>query len=110
MPFAELRKEEELKDAIVVPDEELVASYYDFRQQLDQMAADFREVITHPNYSLPFLQPGRLVKVKHQKLDFGWGVIVNYQKRLPPKACPFTSHSTPCDTYPTSAEPPWAEA
>ena len=82
----ELEKEEEKKAAITVPDEELVASYYDLRQQLDQMAADFREVITHPNYSLPFLQPGRIVKVKYQKLDFGWGVIVNYQKRLPPKA------------------------
>ncbi|KAL7284265.1 hypothetical protein ACG7TL_001547 [Trametes sanguinea] len=85
---AELKEEEEKKAAIVVPDEELVASYYEYRQQLDQMAADFREVITHPNYSLPFLQPGRLVKVKHQKLDFGWGVIVNYQKRLPPKNRP----------------------
>lgn len=49
------------------------------------MAADFREVITHPNYSLPFLQPGRLIKVKYKDLDFGWGVVVNYQKRLPPK-------------------------
>ena len=49
------------------------------------MVADFREVITHPSYSLPFLQAGRLVKVKCEKLDFGWGVIVNYQKRLPPK-------------------------
>ncbi|KAI0366011.1 antiviral helicase [Pilatotrama ljubarskyi] len=85
---AELRQEEEKKAAIVVPDEELVASYYDYRQQLDQMAADFREVITHPNYSLPFLQPGRLVKIKHGKLDFGWGIIVNYQKRLPPKNRP----------------------
>ncbi|KAH9849685.1 antiviral helicase [Lenzites betulinus] len=85
---AELHKEEEQKAAIVVPDEELVANYYDFRQQLDQMSADFREVVTHPNYCLPFLQPGRLVKVKHQKLDFGWGVIVNYQKRLPPKNRP----------------------
>ncbi|KAI0659087.1 antiviral helicase [Cubamyces menziesii] len=85
---AELKKEEEKKAAIVVPDEELVASYYDYRQQLDQMAADFREVITHPNYCLPFLQPGRLVKVKHQKLDFGWAVVINYQKRLPPKNRP----------------------
>ncbi|KAI0816866.1 antiviral helicase [Trametes gibbosa] len=84
----ELQKEEEMKDAIVVPDEALVASYYDYRQQLDQMAADFRAVITHPNYCLPFLQPGRLVQVKYQKLDFGWGVIVNYQKRLPPKNRP----------------------
>jgi ATP-dependent RNA helicase DOB1 len=51
------------------------------------MAADFREVITHPTYSLAFLQPGRLVKIKYQMLDFGWGVVINYQKRLPPKVC-----------------------
>ena len=81
----ELEKEEQKKAEITVPDEEHVASYYDLRQQLDQMNGDFREVTTHPNYVLPFLQPGRLVKVKYQQLDFGWGVIVNYQKRLPPK-------------------------
>ncbi len=84
---AELEKEEEKKVAIKVPDEELVASYYNLRQQLDQLSADFKEVTTHPNYVLPFLQPGRLVKVKYQQLDFGWGVIVNYQKRLPSKVC-----------------------
>jgi len=69
----------------VVLNEDLVAQYYEYRQQLDQMSADFREVIHHPSYSLPFLQPGRLVKVKHKDLDFGWGVIINYQKRQPPK-------------------------
>ncbi|KAH9945513.1 antiviral helicase [Amylocystis lapponica] len=84
----ELRREEEKKHSIVVPEEQLVSEYYEFRQQLDQMAADFRDVITHPNYSLPFLQPGRLVKVKYQNLDFGWGVVVNYQKRVPPKNTP----------------------
>jgi len=67
----------------VIPDEALVSQYYEYRHQLDQLVADFREVITHPTYSLPFLQPGRLVRVKYEKLDFGWGVIVNYQKRLP---------------------------
>ena len=80
-----MKREEETKDSAVIPDEQLVAEYYEYRQQLDQMAQDFRDVITHPNYSLPFLQPGRLVKVKYQKLDFGWGVIINYLKRLPPK-------------------------
>ncbi|GLB41080.1 putative DSHCT [Lyophyllum shimeji] len=84
----ELRKEEESRSTTVIQDEKLVAEYYEYRQQLDQMAADFREVVTHPTYSLPFLQPGRLVKVKYQKLDFGWGVIINYQKRLPPKNRP----------------------
>ena len=70
-----------------MPDEEHVSEYYEFRQQLDMLSADFREVISHPNYSLPFLQPGRLVKIKYKELDFGWGVIINYQKRLPPKVC-----------------------
>jgi superfamily II RNA helicase len=85
--MSELRETEEERREIQIPDESAVAEYYEYRQQLDQMAADFREVVTHPAYALPFLQPGRLVKVKYQKLDFGWGVIINYQKRLPPKAC-----------------------
>ena len=83
----ELQEEEEKRLAIVVPDEEAVADYWEYRRQLDEMSADFRDVITHPNYCLPFLQPGRLVKVKWQKLNFGWGVIINYQKRVPVKVC-----------------------
>lgn len=70
---------------MVIPDEPQIAEYFDYRQKLDQMAADFKDVVTHPNYSLPFLQSGRLVKVKYDKLDFGWGVIINYQKRVAPK-------------------------
>lgn len=81
----ELQQEEQDKNTTVIADEPLVAEYYEYRQQLDQMAADFRDVITHPAYSLPFLQGGRLVKVKYKQLDFGWGVIVGFQKRLPAK-------------------------
>lgn len=44
-----------------------------------------REVINHPNYSLRFMQPGRLVKVIYQEHDFGWGVVVNYSQRRPGK-------------------------
>ncbi|KAF8919476.1 antiviral helicase [Mucidula mucida] len=85
---AELKKEEENQRSMSIPDEVLVAQYYDLRLQLDQMTGDMRDVITHPTYSLPFLQPGRLVKVKYQDLDFGWGIIINYQKRAPPKNRP----------------------
>ncbi|KAJ3733268.1 rRNA-processing arch domain-containing protein [Lentinula guzmanii] len=82
----ELRKEELKKDAILIPDEDRVVEYYGYRQQLDVMTADFKEVITHPTYSLPFLKnPGRLVKVKYGHLDFGWGVVTNVNERLPPK-------------------------
>ncbi|TFK24097.1 antiviral helicase [Coprinopsis marcescibilis] len=84
----ELKVELESQKSIAIPDENLVSQYYEYRLQLDQMAADFREIVTHPAYSLPFMRPGRLVKVKHQKVDFGWGIVVNFQKRLPPKNRP----------------------
>ncbi|ETW75423.1 hypothetical protein HETIRDRAFT_67679 [Heterobasidion irregulare TC 32-1] len=84
----QLKKAEDEKSTMIIPDEELVEEYYEYRQQLDQMSADFRDVITHPNYSLPHLKPGRLVKIKYQDMDFGWGVVINYQKRLPPKNRP----------------------
>ena len=93
--WTELKEEQDAQSAITIPDESLVAQYYEYRQQLDRMAADFREVVTHPAYSLPFMRPGRLVKVKHQKLDYGWGVVVNYQKRLPPKASVLPFSLTP---------------
>jgi ATP-dependent RNA helicase DOB1 len=88
LQLIELQQEAEKKESMIIPDEAEVAKYYDIRAQLDQMNADFKEVITHPNYALPFLQPGRLVQVKHEHMDFGWGIIINYQKRLPPKVSP----------------------
>ncbi|KAH0583065.1 hypothetical protein J132_04677 [Termitomyces sp. J132] len=68
--------------AIFVPDEHQVADYYNIQQQLDRITTAFRAVVTHPTHSIPFLQPGRLVRIKYQKLDFGWGVIVNCQRRM----------------------------
>ncbi|KAG6836593.1 hypothetical protein H0H93_006336 [Arthromyces matolae] len=86
----ELKKVEEWQMILTISDEHLVADYYDSRQQLDQLGADFREIITHPTYSLPFLQPGRIVKVKYPKLDFGWGVVIDCHKRSTSQ----TLHST----------------
>jgi ATP-dependent RNA helicase DOB1 len=40
-----------------------------------------RDVIMHPNYCLQFLQGGRLVKVKFQDHDFGWGAVVGFIPR-----------------------------
>lgn len=38
-------------------------------------------VMIHPNYCLPYFQPGRFIQIKHKNLDFGWGVLVNYKER-----------------------------
>lgn len=80
---AELKAAEEQRDLIKVEREEEVAEYYDVKHQLETLRNDVQTVITHPSYVLPFLQPGRLVKVCHDDLDFGWGAVVSYEKRLP---------------------------
>lgn len=68
-----------------IPDEASIREYYDLRTQIDTYTKDMKAVITHPNYSLRFMQPGRLVKIKHKEHDFGWGAVVNYTDRQPPK-------------------------
>lgn len=66
---------------IQIPDEESVTEYFELRKQMEEAEADFRAVITHPAHILPFLQPGRLLKIKHEDHDFGWGVLISYSKR-----------------------------
>ncbi|KAF8841476.1 antiviral helicase [Paxillus ammoniavirescens] len=95
----ELRAEEKRRDSIHIPDENLVAGYYDYRKQLDQMGEDFRLVITHPTYCLPFLQAGRLVRVKHKDANFGWGVVINFQKRIKSKSEFLTDDIPPHEQY-----------
>jgi hypothetical protein len=59
-----LRSLEEQRDAIVIEKEDLAMSYYKLRQQLDKLGSEMQKFIVKPKYILPFLQPGRLVKVR----------------------------------------------
>jgi ATP-dependent RNA helicase DOB1 len=81
----ELRELEEQKANMVIEDEGTIREYYDLRKQLDAFAEDVQTVISHPNYALPFFQSGRLVQIKDKDQDFGWGAIVKFSKRQPPK-------------------------
>ncbi|KAJ3064952.1 ATP-dependent RNA helicase mtr4 [Podochytrium sp. JEL0797] len=72
--------------------------YHALRQHLDTLRQDERDVVNHETYILPFLNPGRLVRVRlpapvnavqdgevaqqAKEMDFGWGVIVNFQKAV----------------------------
>ncbi|ETN46248.1 uncharacterized protein HMPREF1541_00432 [Cyphellophora europaea CBS 101466] len=79
----ELRKLENQKQAMVIEDESTIKSYYDLRKQLDAYGEDMRNIIIHPNFCLPFMQPGRLVHVKDGDHDFGWGAVINFLRREP---------------------------
>ncbi|KAG6022012.1 hypothetical protein E4U40_004927 [Claviceps sp. LM458 group G5] len=90
----ELMALQQERDGLSIPDEATIKDYYQIRQQLNTYTKDMRCVIQHPDHCLDFLQPGRLVQIYNPKeaqdnvaggLDFGWGVIVNYQKRRAPR-------------------------
>ncbi|KAJ3267187.1 ATP-dependent RNA helicase mtr4 [Chytriomyces hyalinus] len=76
-----------------------IREYYSIRMQLETLRQDYRDVVNHETYVVPFLNPGRLVRIKlpapiastttsqdtgvlSKELDFGWGVIVNFYKTI----------------------------
>ncbi|MEQ2171489.1 hypothetical protein GOODEAATRI_011195 [Goodea atripinnis] len=58
-----IKKLEEQYHTIEIPNEESVVTYFKIRQQLAKLGKEIQEFIHKPKYCLPFLQPGRLVKV-----------------------------------------------
>ncbi|KAA0194557.1 Superkiller viralicidic activity 2 2 [Fasciolopsis buskii] len=68
--------------AVQVEDEESVESYHQIRLCLDDLMAQQRQYIRRPQYIVPFLQPGRLIKVSTESCDYGWGAVINLKKRL----------------------------
>ena len=90
----ELQQLESQKLQLAIEDEATIRSYYDIRKQLDIYTEDMRNVIIHPNYSLQFMQPGRLVEIKHGDYDFGWGAVLKYYPR--PKS---TGTYSPQESY-----------
>ncbi|KAJ4920597.1 hypothetical protein JOQ06_024592 [Pogonophryne albipinna] len=76
-----IEKYEAQYNSIEIPNEEGVVTYFKIRQQLAKLAKEIQEFTHKPKYCLPFLQPGRLVKVKNDDADFGWGVVVNFCKK-----------------------------
>lgn len=77
----ELHDLEQERDSIVINNEIQSMVYYRIRQQLEKLKKELHSFITRPKFCLPFLQPGRLVKVVDGDCDFGWGCVVNFLKK-----------------------------
>lgn len=79
---ADLEELMQKKKEIVVQDETQIAEYHLVKQQLEKCKEDYRKVLNHQSYALPFMQPGRLVRIRDGEDDYGWGVVVNIQKKV----------------------------
>eukprot|EP01080_Neovahlkampfia_damariscottae_P008060 gene8060-12522_t len=69
------------KDQIVIDNPQEVSSFYSLNEQMNELKKQLRTFITNPVFILPFMQPGRLVYVRDGDDDWGWGCVVNFQKK-----------------------------
>ncbi len=53
----ELHELEAERQNMEIEDESIIRDYYDLRKQLSIYTQDMRDVMQHPNYSLPYVQP-----------------------------------------------------
>ncbi|EFN51100.1 hypothetical protein CHLNCDRAFT_141429 [Chlorella variabilis] len=60
---ARVRRLEAERDGLVIEQEESVKEYLALSQQLAKLRAETRAIVAAPQHCLPFLQPGRLVRV-----------------------------------------------
>ena len=75
------------RSALTVDDEELHESYFNIQAQITKIRERVRSVMNLPRYVVPFLKPGRLVRVRADaENDFGWGVVVKASTRSDPKS------------------------
>uniref|UniRef100_A0AAG5DBN2 RNA helicase n=1 Tax=Anopheles atroparvus TaxID=41427 RepID=A0AAG5DBN2_ANOAO len=78
--YKRVQKKQRQLQAIHIRDEQSIVSYHHIREQLDTLGKQFREYITRPTYLVPFLQPGRMIKIQSDSGEFEWGIIVNFKK------------------------------
>ncbi|XP_004964282.1 DExH-box ATP-dependent RNA helicase DExH9 [Setaria italica] len=83
-------KELELeRNSMVIEEEESLKDYYELLQQYKSLKKDVRDIVLSPKHVLPFLQPGRLVRLEYStdepatfSIDenITWGIIINFEK------------------------------
>lgn len=61
--FSDFQQKLEKFNTFDIKLEDQIASYYNIRHELDSLGIQFRSYITKSEYLIPFLQPGRLLKV-----------------------------------------------
>ncbi|GMT13430.1 hypothetical protein PFISCL1PPCAC_4727, partial [Pristionchus fissidentatus] len=61
-----------------------VETYLALEKAINRINLTTKKMYMSLAYLIPFLSAGRLVKIKHELLDFGWGVIVGFQRKDDP--------------------------
>lgn len=79
--YEKLRNLTDAFNAFEIPNEEDVATYFRICEQLKSLESEAHSYMIKPENCIRFLQPGRMVNVVNSEDDFGWGIVINYQKK-----------------------------
>ena len=76
---------EEFK-TLIIPQEKNVKKIIKLKAQLQEVETGIRDIVMQPENVVPFLVPGRVIKIQSDSVNWGWGVLVNWKKaRINPK-------------------------
>lgn len=66
--------------SIKVEDEAIIKKKQDLKGKSDKIKEEIRKIVVKPENIVPFLVPGRLIRIKTPQYDWGWGVLVSFCK------------------------------
>ena len=67
--------------SIAIANEPFVRSKQRLEGQMDQIESEIRKIVMLPENVVPFLVPGRVIRVKTKQQEWGWGVLAGYAKQ-----------------------------
>jgi len=74
---------------------EAIAAYHSTTELLRKLQMEVRDIlfVQHPEVSLPFLQPGRLVWIESDGVE-SWGIVVSTPRAVQVQCCSASVHGT----------------
>uniref|UniRef100_A0A7E4VDN8 Superkiller viralicidic activity 2-like 2 n=1 Tax=Panagrellus redivivus TaxID=6233 RepID=A0A7E4VDN8_PANRE len=82
--YKQIRAKKEEIAAFVVPREAELFGVHELEKQLHKKEKAVRDVIMKPGNCIRFMSLGRVIRVKWNDLDFGWGVVVSVENKPNP--------------------------
>jgi ATP-dependent RNA helicase DOB1 len=66
--------------SINIPLEDKLEKKNKYLDQQLKIKAEINKIVCQPENIVPFLVPGRLIKIKSDDVDWGWGILVSWTK------------------------------
>ncbi|KAK0401843.1 hypothetical protein QR680_016005 [Steinernema hermaphroditum] len=71
-------------DGTFIHDEKPYMAFYTMEQQLQEKTNEIQKIVMQPKNSVPFFKPGRVLLIKTESLDYGYSVLVGFNKKPNP--------------------------